>query len=132
MEKVPIAVIAVLVKKDGKILMGKRKKHPAKWGLPGGKIEFGEDLEKSVSREVDEEVGIKVKNLRFGTVTNEIFDEIDKHYVTITMTADYDSGEVVLKEPEKCEVWEWVDWNDLPEPLSLLILNLKKQDFSPF
>lgn len=132
MEKRPIAGIAVLVKKDGKVLMGKRKKYPPKWGLPGGKIEFGENLEKSILREIDEEVGIKVKNLKFGTVTNEIFDEIGEHYVSVIMTADYDSGEVVLKEPEKCEEWKWFDWNNLPESLSLLILNLKKQDFSPF
>ena len=34
-------------------------------------------------------------------------------------------------EPEKCEKWEWFEWNNLPEPLFLPIQNLLKQKFNP-
>ena len=132
MEKRPRVSIALKIKKDGKILLGKRKKFPMAWGFPGGKLDFGESIEKSTIREVDEEVGIKVKNLGFATITNDILDEIDEHFVTVIMTADYDSGEVILKEPEKCEKWDWFNWDNLPEPLSSPVINLREQNFSPF
>lgn len=48
------------------------------------------------------------------------------------MLADYDSGEVKIMEPEKCEQWEWFDWNNLPKPLFLPAQNLLKQKYNPF
>jgi 8-oxo-dGTP diphosphatase len=35
-------------------------------------------------------------------------------------------------EPEKCEGWEWFEWDQLPRPLFLPIENLLKQSFDPF
>ena len=58
--------------------------------------------------------------------------EIDKHFVTIIMTADYYFGKIILKEPEKCEQWAWFDWANLPESISSPLVNLVKQKFSPF
>ena len=112
--------------------MGKRKKFPMALGFPGGKFDFGENIEESILREVNEEVGIKVRNIKFATITNDILEEIDEHFVTIIMTADYSSGEVTLKEPEKCEGWGWFDWNDLPEPLSSSVIKFREQDFVLF
>ncbi len=126
-EKYPRISIGVLIMKNGKFLLGKRKKFPIAWGLPGGKLDFGEGIEESILREVDEEIGARVKNLKFLTVTNDILNEINEHFVTIIMGSDYDSGKVILKEPEKCEDWSWFDWKNLPKLLSLPVLNLLKQ-----
>ena len=46
--------------------------------------------------------------------------------------AGYQSGELTVCEPEKCEQWDWFYWNNLPQPLFLPIKNLLKQNFSPF
>ncbi len=132
MEKRPRVSIALIIKKNEKVLLGKRKKYPEAWGFPGGKLDFGENIEESILREVDEEVGIKVKNLKFATITNDILDEIGEHFVTLIMLADYDSGDVVLKEPEKCERWDWFDWTNMPEPMSSPLAKLVEQNFSPF
>ncbi len=129
MEKRPIVVMGLIIRKDGKILLGKRKKYPLAWGLPGGKLDFGEDIKEGIKREVREEVGLKVKNIEFTAVTNDIMEKINEHFVTIILTSDYDSGEVVLKEPDKCEKWDWFDWNNLPYPLSSPVLRLKEQGF---
>ncbi len=45
MEKLPKVVVGIVVRKDGKILLGKRKTLPLGWGFPGGKVNFGEQLE---------------------------------------------------------------------------------------
>lgn len=134
MENRPRVGVGVAILKNGKVLMGKRKNSHGEgtWCFPGGHLEFGESWEKCALRETEEEVGIKIKNLRFGTVTNDFFKEENKHYITIIMVADYDSGKVTLGEPEKCEKWEWFSWNNLPEPLFVPQQNLIKQKFNPF
>jgi 8-oxo-dGTP diphosphatase len=134
MEKVVKVGVGVYIRKDGKILLGKRKGSHGNgsWCPPGGHLEFGESFEQRAKREVMEETGIKIKNVRFGTVTNDIFQE-GKHYVTIHMIADYDSGLVSVVEPDKCEKWEWFEWEEdkLPE-LFLSNKNALKQNFNPF
>ena len=136
MDKMPKVGIGVFVIKDGKILMGKRKgaHGEGSWSLPGGHLEFKESWEECARRETREETGIKIKNIRFGTATNDFFEKENKHYVTLFMLADYDSGEVRTMEPNKCEKWEWFDWDKdkLPKPLFVPIRNVLKLDFNPF
>jgi 8-oxo-dGTP diphosphatase len=47
--------------------------------------------------------------------------------VTLFVSAEYDSGELTVMEPDKCEQWQWFRWNSLPEPLFLPIRNFLKQ-----
>jgi 8-oxo-dGTP diphosphatase len=50
--------------KDGKILLFKEpKKLSGKWELPGGGLNFGEDIQEGLKREIEEETGIKIKSL---------------------------------------------------------------------
>ncbi len=48
------------------------------------------------------------------------------------MITNWKSGELEVKEPEKCEGWEWIEWDKLPKPLFLPIENLIKEGFNPF
>lgn len=51
---------------DGRIVLIQRS-DSGKWGLPGGMIDWGEDIPHAASRELEEETGlklIKIKNLR--------------------------------------------------------------------
>jgi 8-oxo-dGTP diphosphatase len=130
----PKVGLGVLIRHQGKILLGKRKNAHGEgdWCAPGGHLEAAESFEECALREVGEETGLKIKNLRFATCTNDIFINEDKHYVTIIMVADWEGGDPELKEPDKCEKWEWFDWNNLPDHLFLPNVNLKKQNFDPF
>ena len=113
--------IAVFVCRDGRFLMGRRRgAHGAgTWSVPGGHLEFGESFEDTAAREVLEETGVQITNVRFGAVTNDVFTDEDRHYVTVWMFADHLSGEPAILEPDKCVSLGWYGFDDLPEPLFL-------------
>ncbi|NQT68565.1 MAG: NUDIX domain-containing protein, partial [Desulfobacteraceae bacterium] len=94
--------------------------------------EFNESIKDCARRELSEETGIKIKNIRVGPYTNDIFKKEKKHYITLFVVADYDSGVLELKEPEKCEKWDWFEWGKLPEPSFLPIKNLMASQKVPF
>lgn len=93
---------------DNRILIGKRKgSHGAgvcfataevlqrcltdpKLGLiahPGGHLEYGENFESCAAREVMEETGLTIKDVRFLTATTSILTDCNKQFVTIWMAA---------------------------------------------
>lgn len=115
----PKVGVAVLVWRDGKIIVYKRRGSHGHdtWCMPGGNLEFGESWEACAKREVMEEVGVVIDNVRFCAVTNDIFKKESKHYVTIYMEADWAANEPESKEPEKVIGVEWRALNDLPAPL---------------
>ena len=127
----PLIGVAVIVIKDDRVLLGKRKNsHGADtWAFPGGHLEFNESIADCAAREVFEETGLSIKNLRYGPYTNDIFAAENKHYVTLFVIADYDSGTPEVKEPHKCEKWEWSQWPPKLQPHFLPIKNLLKQRF---
>jgi 8-oxo-dGTP diphosphatase len=56
-----VRVVAALIERDGKILIGQRKpggRHALKWEFPGGKVEPGEDDRAALARELREELQI--------------------------------------------------------------------------
>ena len=130
----PRVGVGVCIIKDDKILLGKRKNAHGEgtWCFPGGHLEFQESWEDCARRETLEETGLQIKDVRFATSTNDIFALEGKHYITIFMVAQYASGEAKILEPEKCEAWEWFDWNKLPSPLFVSTENFFKTGFNPF
>ena len=133
MDNRPKVGVGVLIFKDNKILLGKRKgSHDSEsWSPPGGHLEFMESLEKCAVREVKEETGVQVKNPKFFALTNDIFERDEKHYITIFMIAELDAGDPKIIEPDKCEKWDWFSLNSLPSPLMIPMRNLLKQNNLP-
>ena len=130
----PKVGIGVVIRKEGKVLIGERigSTHANNtWHLAGGHLEYGEDFAACARREAAEECGLKINVRGVGCVTNDLFSE-GKHYVTLFIIADYVSGEPQALEPHKCKGWGWRSWNDLPQPLMLPIENAVKQGFDPF
>jgi len=130
----PKVGLGVIIKKDGRVLLGKRKgaHGEGSWAFPGGHLEFGETSEVCARREIAEEVGIEIENIRPATFTNDFFEKEHKHYVTVFVTADYAAGDVKVLEPDKCEEWGWFEWSALPAPLFVPLKNLLAQGYSPF
>lgn len=113
----PKVGIGVMIFKDGKVLLGKRKNsHGAgEYAYPGGHLEHMESIEACAKREVMEEAGIEITNVKFLRLMN--FKTGEKHYVDIAVTAEWLSGEVKVMEVEKCEGWDWYGLENLPSPL---------------
>lgn len=63
MEKFPRLAVDVLVAKEDKILLIRRKYDPFKgrYALPGGFVEYGETVEQAAVRECKEETGLDVE-----------------------------------------------------------------------
>lgn len=130
----PRVGVGVIVLKGNKVLLHKRKNAhgDGTWSFPGGHLEFNETIEDCAKREVMEETGISLKNIRLGPYTNDIFKKEGKHYITIYAIAEYESGRARVKEPEWAEKWGWFTWDNLPKPLFLPLRNLFKHNFNPF
>ncbi|KAK9814606.1 hypothetical protein WJX72_008515 [[Myrmecia] bisecta] len=117
----PRVGIGVLICKADKVLVGKRKgSHGGgEWALPGGKLEMGESFEDCARREVLEETGIQLGAVAFQAVENSVFSNT-VHYVTLFMRAEVgEATEAQNLEPDKCEGWQWVGWDDIPQPTFL-------------
>lgn len=117
-QKRPKACVGVMVWKDGKILLGKRKGSHGngEYSFAGGHLEFGESFEECAKRETKEEAGIEIKNLKFLSVANILRHE-GRQDVLVSFTADWKSGEPVTDPNEKVEDWDWYSLDNLPSPM---------------
>ena len=112
--------IGILVWKDKKTLLGLRKRsHGAdSYQSPGGHLEYMESFEECAKREVLEESGIEIENIRFLCTAN-VRAFTPKHYIHIGLEADWKSGEPESREPEKTGPWGWYSIDDLPQPMNV-------------
>ena len=124
--------VGVLVVRDGKVLLGKRRgSHGAgTWSAPGGKLDFGESIERCAERELAEETGLALGPAELGPYTNDVFTD-GPHFVTAFVIARGAVGEPRVMEPDKCEGWAWFPWNKLPAPLFLPLVNARRMGFDP-
>ncbi|MBI2048594.1 MAG: NUDIX domain-containing protein [Parcubacteria group bacterium] len=129
----PRVGVGVMIFKNGKVLLGKRKgSHGSgEYSFPGGHLEYMESFEECARREVLEEAGIEIENIKFNYVAN-VKQYAPKHYVHIGLIAAWKAGKPRVMEPDKNEGWGWYDLNNLPEPLFLMCRlafeNLRKKD----
>lgn len=106
----------VFIRKDGKWLMLKRSEQkrfgPGYFHTVGGKIDQDEDPYTAALREVKEEAGIGVKNMRLEAVTFEIApmkENPDENWLGFYFSADYDSGEITQTEEGELVLIDGVD-----------------------
>jgi len=115
--KQPIVGVGVVIIKDGKILLEKRKYEPGKgkWSIPGGLVELGENVEQTVIREVKEETGLDVeKPEHIDVVDNVVRDEngeVKYHFVIIDYFVKLKGG--TLKAASDAEELKWVALNEV-------------------
>ena len=118
MEKIVKVGIGIMIFKDGKILLGKRKNAhgEGEYSFPGGHLEYMESFSDCAKREIKEECGIEVNDINFLFLQN-LKKYAPKHYTHIGLTAQWKSGIPEVLEPNKCEGWGWYSLDALPSPL---------------
>lgn len=126
----PAVIVAIL---DGKrILLAHNKRFMAPvYSLIAGFVEMGEDLETCVAREVEEEVGVKVKNIRyFGSQPWPFPDSLMAGFI-----ADYAGREVRVDTKELVDA-KWFSPPDMPnlppsDSIARRILTWYEQEYLP-
>ena len=103
--------IIVSIRRDDKILLaqGKPQRSRQMFSTLAGFVESGEKLEEAVHREVFEEVGIHVKNLRYFASQPWPFP----HSLMVGFLADFDSGDIAVDGKEILEA-DWFAPDKLP------------------
>lgn len=103
--------IIVAIKKDNKILLAhNRNFKDDMYSIIAGFVDPGENLEEAVKREVYEEIGIKVKNIKYHSSQPWSFP----YSLMIGFTADYNSGEIRVDGKEILHA-DWYDKYNLPK-----------------
>lgn len=106
----PLATVGALVTApDGRVLIVKTTKWRGTWGVPGGKVEWGETLEAALKREFREEVGLDLREIKFALVQEAVNDEqfhCPAHFVLLNYYARCESTQVIPNE--EIVEWEWV------------------------
>ena len=123
--KVPRVGAAVMLLRDGKVLLGKRHDDPVKadsllhgegtWTLPGGKLDFHERPTEGARRETLEECNIKSNDLKLISVGNEMVP--DAHFITLGFLCKDFEGEPKVMEPDEITEWRWFGFDELPEKM---------------
>ena len=110
--------IIVAVRKDKQILLARAQRHPAgRYSVLAGFVELGETLEECVRREVKEEVGLEIKNIRYFSSQSWPFP----NSLMIGFTAEYAKGEIAIDNNE-IEDARWFSTAEIPQvPGSLSI-----------
>ena len=113
--------VGVMILKGDSVLLGKRQGSHGEgdWSFPGGHLEYKESFTDCALREIEEECGVKVKNISFQLLSNTS-EYLPKYYVHVGLLAHWESGEPEVREPEKCLEWKWFPLSGLPEPMFML------------
>lgn len=110
--------IIVSVERDGKLLLARGRGFATEmYSVLAGFVEPGESLEECVRREIGEEVGIEVKNIRyFGSQPWPFPDSL-----MIAFTAEYAGGELVIDSREIVDAGWFYPANFPPIPRKLSV-----------
>ena|SRR3989344_4811152 len=113
----PKVGIGMLVMRNGKVLLGKRKgaHGSGEYAGLGGHLEFNESIEDCARREALEEAGIEIKNIELLCISN--IKKYGKHYLDIGLKVEWAKNEPKIMEKERNEGWDWYDLDNLPSPL---------------
>jgi mutator protein MutT len=112
-----VVFVSAVIKKNNKYLLSQRSLKDDQaagiWFFPGGKVEvenINEIIEVALHREVEEEVGVKIKEEIEYLYSQGFVRSSGDHVVGMYFLVEYDSG-----EPKPLEDQEKVEWFSIEE-----------------
>jgi len=118
---------AFILNEKNQILLSKRSKKSRNkagyWTIPGGRVEFFEKVEDALKREIKEELGIDIKIIKLLSVTNDIINEENQHWISPQFLCKIVKGTPKNLEPKKCDEIKWFDIDNLPDKLTNTTMN---------
>jgi ADP-ribose pyrophosphatase YjhB (NUDIX family) len=112
----PQLAVSAAIFRDGKVLLVRRARSPAKgfYTLPGGRVEFGESLHAALTREIDEETGLRIKIVALAG-WREVLPSAagGGHYLIMSFAARWQANEPRLNE--ELDDFKWLPPSELGE-----------------
>ncbi len=111
--------IITLVHRDEELLLAKNVAARGDfYSTLAGFVEPGESIEETVHREVFEEVGIKLRNLRYFSSQSWPFP----NSLMLGFHAEYASGEILIQQEELADA-QWFHYTRLPNPPAMMSIS---------
>lgn len=105
----PQLAVSAVIFRDRKVLLVRRARSPGNgfYSLPGGRVEYGESLHTALTREVDEETGLKIEILGLAGWREVLpgSSATGGHYVIMSFAARWVDREPVLNEEHDDFKW---------------------------
>jgi phosphoglycolate phosphatase len=129
-QHIPLATVGALIfNSKGEVLMIRTHKWSDLWGIPGGKIKFGETSEAALRREILEETNLKISDIQFTLVQDCIHSKEfyrDAHFVLLNYTARCVNKSPNVKLNDEGREFRWVKLGEtkklkLNKPTKILI-----------
>jgi ADP-ribose pyrophosphatase YjhB (NUDIX family) len=129
-EKFPLATVGALIfNSKNEALMIRTHKWSGKWGIPGGKIKWGETSEVALRREILEETGLKISGIKFILVQDCIHSKEfyrDAHFVLLNYVCRAVSKNPRVTLNDEGREFRWLKLKDakklkLNKPTKILI-----------
>lgn len=111
-----VTVDAILISNRNSVLLIERGRDPfkGKWALPGGFIEMDEELETACRRELEEETGLRVGELKqfraYGGVNRD-----PRHRTISVLFYAFTDDELIANAGDDAAKAQWFPLNQLPE-----------------
>jgi nucleoside triphosphatase len=102
---------ALILNRQGRILLAKSSKWHDRFTLPGGHIEPGETVEEALKREIREEVGLEIEIIRFLQFQEAIYSPefiYRRHFIFLDFLCEARTDRVQV-DNEEIQGFQWVD-----------------------
>lgn len=118
--RLPGVGVGAAILRHGKLLLVLRLREPEAqhWGLPGGKVDWGEGVRAACAREIAEELGLAITPGRLLCMADTIDKGDGQHWTAPVYLVEDCVGDPVVLEPEKLGACGWFPLDALPERIT--------------